>query len=71
MSNYYHRDNEGNWFVKHGKKLTPVEFSASMEIAFTMGKIAELDQLRERANENLMLVRDARVWGVDNSSIQS
>jgi len=61
MSNYYHRDNEGNWFVKHGDKLTLVEFSGSMEIAYTMGKIAELDKLRGDMNENLMQIRDSQM----------
>ena len=44
MSNYYHRDEEGNWFIKHGKELIPVEFGASMEIAYTMGQLAEANK---------------------------
>ena len=59
MSNYYYRDNEGNWFVKNGDKLYPIEFSGSMEIAYIMGKIAVLDKLREGMNENLMQIRDS------------
>ena len=68
MSNYYHRDNEGNWFVKHGKNLHPVEFSESMEIAYVMGKIATLDKLRGEMDENLMQIRDTQLSeGVENS----
>ena len=61
MSNYYHRDKDGNWFVKHGDELTPIEFSGSMEVAYTMGKISELNRLREKMDENIMLVRDSQI----------
>ncbi len=62
MSNYYYRDDEGNWFVRSSKRLIPVDFSASMEIAYTMGKLIELKkqkndllkELKEKENENLM-----------------
>ena len=52
MSNYYHRDENGNWFVSDGKNLTPVEFGASMEIAYKMGQIETYKKLlKERLNE--------------------
>ncbi len=47
MSNYYYRDKDGNWFVKHGKELTPVEFGASMEIAYLMGQLELLEKQRD------------------------
>ncbi len=47
MSNYYYRDDDGNWFVKHGDKLDPVEFGASMEIAYLMGQMDLLEKQRE------------------------
>jgi len=50
MSNYYYRDDDGNWFVKNGNELYPVEFSGSMEIAYIMGKMAELDRIMEENN---------------------
>jgi len=50
MSNYYYRDDDGNWFVHAGKEFIPIEFSGSMEIAYSMGKLAELDRLQEVNN---------------------
>ncbi len=48
MSNYYHRDENGNWFVGE----TPVEFGASMEIAYKMGQIDLYHKLlKERLDE--------------------
>ena len=47
MSNYYHRDNDGNWFVKHEDNLTPVEFSSSMELAYVMGKMAAWEDAKK------------------------
>jgi hypothetical protein len=51
MSNYYHRDKEGNWFIKDRDKLYPVELSGSMEIAYILGKTAAIDELKERWHE--------------------
>jgi hypothetical protein len=48
MSNYYYRDKKGNWFVKHGNNLDPVEFGASMEVAYLMGKQDALEELRRK-----------------------
>ena len=59
MSNYYYRDKEGNWFISSNRILVPFEYSSSMEIAYQMGKIAALDELREAMNENLMQIRDS------------
>jgi len=65
------RDNEGNWFVRDGAELYPVEFSSSMEIAYIMGKIAALDQLRGEMNENLMQIRDSQIpEGMETTSLQ-
>ena len=61
MSNYYHRDKEGNWYVEKGKELYSVEFSGSMEIAYVMGKIATFKELRSGINENLMLARNTQM----------
>jgi hypothetical protein len=44
---YYHRDNDGNWFVKHGDNLTPVEDSSSMELAYIMGKLAAWEDAKK------------------------
>lgn len=46
MSNYYHRDNEGNWFISSHDILTQFEYSDSMEIAYVMGKISALEELK-------------------------
>ena len=70
MSNYYHRDNEGNWFVKAGKGLYPVEFSGSMEVAYIMGKMAALDKIRGEMNELSMQIGDTQVSeGMANSPV--
>jgi hypothetical protein len=69
MSNYYYRDNEGNWFIKHGQKLYPVEFSGSMEIAFKMGKIAAIDQIREEMSAYTMSVKNSPMGRVDESTV--
>ncbi len=52
MSNYYYRNNEGNWFVSDGKELYPVEFSCSMECAYKMGQVAILEELKSKMTEN-------------------
>uniref|UniRef100_A0A6H2A6B9 Uncharacterized protein n=1 Tax=viral metagenome TaxID=1070528 RepID=A0A6H2A6B9_9ZZZZ len=69
MSNYYYRDNEGNWFVKDGKKLYPIEFSGSLEIAFIMGKIAALDKIRGEMNELALQIGDTQIRGVDSTPV--
>ena len=69
MSNYYYRDNEGNWFVKNGKELYPVEFSGSMEIAYSMGKIAALDKIRGEMDETSMQIRDSQVKKLSKTPI--
>jgi hypothetical protein len=69
MSNYYYRDNDGNWFVKHDKELTPVEFSSSMEIAYMMGKMATLDKIRGEMYETSMQIRDSQVEKLSKTPI--
>jgi hypothetical protein len=66
---YYHRDEKGNWFIKDGKESYLVEFSGSMEVAYTMGKIAALDQLREGMDETTMQIRDTQIRGMDSTPI--
>jgi len=69
MSNYYHRDNEGNWFVKNGKELYPIEFSESMEIAYIMGKIATLEKIRGEINELALQIRGAQMGEIPTSPL--
>ncbi len=54
MSNYYYRDEKGNWFVKHGKNLDPVEFGASLEIAYLMGQLDLLEEQRKALDETTL-----------------
>jgi len=69
MSNYYHRDKDGNWFIKTGDKLYPVEFSGSMEIAYTMGKIATLDKIRGEMNELALQIGGSQVVKMADSPV--
>ena len=37
VTNYYHRDADGDWFIKDGEHLHPIDYSGSMEIAYQQG----------------------------------
>ena len=54
MSNYFYRDDDGNWFISSGKNLTPVVYSASLEVAFKMGQIAAIEEIVVRAETKEM-----------------
>ena len=66
---YYHRDNEGNWFVRNGAILYPVEYSASMEIAYMMGKIEALDKIGGMLNETTLQIGPTLLGKVDATSL--
>ena len=47
MKSYYRRDKKGDWFVRDGRKWYPMEVPAKMNIAYTMGALDTLKDLRE------------------------
>jgi len=47
MGNYYRRDKKGNWFVRDGRKWYPMEVPVKMNIAYMMGGIDAIKDLRE------------------------
>ncbi len=69
MSNYYHRDNKGNWSVAKNGILYPVEFSSSMECAYLIGKIDALEELKRETNETTLQIKDSQIREVDSASI--
>ena len=47
MKNYYRRDKRGDWFVRDGRKWYPMEVPVKMNIAYCMGALDTIKDLRE------------------------
>ncbi len=69
MSNYYFRDVHGNWFVSSRRNLTSVEDSASMEIAYMMGRLDAYGEILEDRKNDTLLANGAQVVKVDITSV--
>ena len=50
MQNYYRRDENGNWFVRDGRKWYPMEVPVKMNIAYIMGAIDACKELRKKSD---------------------
>jgi hypothetical protein len=59
MSNYYARKNNGDWVIRSSRNEYPCEFSASMEIAYQMGRMDYAKELPEKIKRSVDICEDA------------